>query len=140
MSTAKLIVAAGYDTVDKFLSLDEATLSDISGIGPVKAASIASGIKQLEKTVRELVKHVTIEAPKVGKMGGKSVCFTGAAKRPRKELQAMAEGAGLEVKDSVTKGLTYLVMADPTSISSKAEKARKLGTKCISEEEFAGMV
>jgi len=36
--------------------------------------------------------------------------------------------------------LTYLVMADPTSTSSKAEKARKLGTQCISEEDFVRLL
>jgi hypothetical protein len=31
-------------------------------------------------------------------------------------------------------------MADPDSKSSKAEKARELGTRILSEEEFFGMV
>jgi DNA ligase (NAD+) len=139
-TTAKDIVSAGYDTVEKFMSLNESTLASISGIGPVKAAFIAAGIKQLTSVVSELVKFITIKQPKKGTMTGTSFCFTGAAARPRKELQAMAENAGAEVKDSVGKGLTYLVMADPTSTSSKAEKARKLGTKCISEEDFVKMV
>lgn len=33
--------------------------------------------------------------------------------------------------DRVTKGLSYLVMADPDSASSKAQKAREYGTECI---------
>ncbi len=33
--------------------------------------------------------------------------------------------------DRVTSGLTYLVMADPDSGSTKARKARDLGTECI---------
>ena len=140
-TTAKDIVSAGYDTVDKFLSLNEEALNMMSGIGPVKSAFIAAGIKQLDSVIRELIKFVTIKQPnKGGAMKGSSFCFTGAASRPRKELQAMAENAGAEVKDSVGKGLTYLVMADPNSTSSKAEKARKLGTKCISEEDFVKMV
>ena len=42
----------------------------------------------------------------------------------------VAENGG-EVLDRVTKGLTYLVMADPDSGSTKARKARDYGTECI---------
>ena len=47
------------------------------------------------------------------------------------DLEKMVEENGGEVKDGVTKGLTYLVMADPESTSGKAKKARELGTECI---------
>jgi DNA ligase (NAD+) len=40
----------------------------------------------------------------------------------------------------VRSGLDYLVMADPESTSTKAQKARTLGTKILGEEEFLGMV
>jgi len=139
-TTAKDIVNAGYNTVDKFLTLNVEKLTAVSGIGPIKAAFIADGIQKLQKVIKELVKFVKIEEPKMGKLSGSSVCFTGEASRPRKELQTMAEAAGLEVKNSVSKGLTYLVMADPNSTSSKAQKARSIGTKCVSEEDFCKMV
>jgi DNA ligase (NAD+) len=70
----------------------------------------------------------------------KSFCFTGASSVPRKELQALVVEKGHVVKSDVGKGLDYLVMADPESTSSKAVKARKLGTKCISEETFRGLM
>jgi len=139
-TTSRDIVSAGYDTADKFLALDSTTLAAIPGIGPVKAKFISRGIKQLEPVIRELVKHVTIKEPKMGKLNGQSVCFTGKSSHSRKELSEMAEAAGLEVKNSVGAGLTMLVMADSNSTSSKAEKARKLGTKCVSENEFVKMV
>jgi predicted DNA-binding WGR domain protein len=41
---------------------------------------------------------------------------------------------GIELVDEVSKGLDYLVLADPISASTKAEKARKLGIEVISEE------
>ena len=65
-----------------------------------------------------------------------SVCFTGAGPMGRKELSAMAEAKGWEVASSVTAKLTVLVCADPSSNSSKMQKARKNGTKVISYEEF----
>jgi DNA ligase (NAD+) len=48
--------------------------------------------------------------------------------------------AGYELVEDVTKGLNYLVLADPASNSSKAEKARKLGVTVISEEKLIQMV
>jgi len=45
---------------------------------------------------------------------------------------------GGEVKSSVTKKLTYLVLSDTTT--TKARTAEKYGTKCISEEEFLVLV
>jgi DNA ligase (NAD+) len=63
-------------------------------------------------------------------------CFTGASSRPRAELVRFVESRGGRVLSSVTKELNYLVMADPESGSSKAVKARKLGTKVIGEEDL----
>ena len=69
-----------------------------------------------------------------------SVCFTGALSIPRGDASKLAEAAGYEVKNSVTKGLTYLVTPDPNSGSSKNEKAKKYGTKVIDEAEFMKLV
>ena len=66
-----------------------------------------------------------------------SICFTGSLKTMgRKEASNLAERNGFEVKNSVTKGLTYLVTNDPNSGSTKNEKAKKLGTIVIGEDEF----
>ena len=50
------------------------------------------------------------------------------------------EKAGFELVDKVSKELTYLVLADPNSNSSKAVKARKYGVKLISEDELEQLV
>ncbi len=52
----------------------------------------------------------------------------------------MVEKHGGTLLSGVTKDLKYLVMADPNSGSSKAEKARKYGTKCINEADFLAVV
>jgi DNA ligase (NAD+) len=48
--------------------------------------------------------------------------------------------AGYELVDDVSKDLSYLVLADATSTSSKAVKARKIGVPVISEDELAGLL
>jgi len=40
----------------------------------------------------------------------------------------------------VTKELNYLIMADPSSGSSKAQKAKQYGTECIDEAAFMALV
>ena len=53
-----------------------------------------------------------------------------------KALEALVkENGGVAAKDVKT-GLDYLVMADPDSTSSKAQKARKLGILILSEDAF----
>jgi hypothetical protein len=47
---------------------------------------------------------------------------------------------GIELVDDVSKGLSYLVLADPDSTSSKADKARKLGVEVISEDQLLALL
>jgi len=58
----------------------------------------------------------------------------------RKDLEVMAVNAGFTLGSSVNNNLTYLAQADPNSNSSKSVKARTLGVKIISEEEFMVML
>jgi NAD-dependent DNA ligase len=44
------------------------------------------------------------------------------------------------MKNSVGKNLSYLIIADPQSASSKAQAARKMGTLLINEDEFMELV
>jgi DNA ligase (NAD+) len=79
--------------------------------------------------------------PETKKESRGTICFTGTLpSMGRNEASKLAEKAGFEVKSSVVKGLTYLVMADPNSNSTKAQKARKAGVKLIGEEEFLALV
>ena len=60
-----------------------------------------------------------------GPLGGLSFCFSGSHSRPRKTLAAMVEDNGGTVASGVKKGLSFLVLADANSKSSKAQKSAK---------------
>jgi DNA ligase (NAD+) len=138
-STIRLLMDSGYDDIHKLRELSVVTLSKIKGIGPVKAAVIAKWVKENSQIVDELDKvEVRVQEPIRGKFSGMYFCFTGEMKRKRGDLEQMVKDHGGEVKGSVTKKLTYLVMADTST--TKAATARKYGTKCISEEEFISLV
>ena len=74
---------------------------------------------------------------------GLSVCFTGALVGridgeliSRDEAHRFAEEAGLVVKNTVSKKLDLLIVADPDSRSGKARRARELGTRVMAEAVF----
>lgn len=138
LQTARLLVTAGYDTIEKMLAANEAELSKIAGLGPTKASFIVRGLKKRAAEIHRLldggIKPVPPEA--AGPLVGMSFAFTGSATRGRGELTQLVEGNGGRVLGSVTKELNYLVIADPNSTSSKAVKARQYGTKLITEEQF----
>lgn len=78
---------------------------------------------------------------------GKTVCFTGTLRSNYKEMpitralaQQLALEHGLIVKQGVTKGLDFLVTADPDSMSGKARKARAYNIRILAEQAFWSML
>jgi DNA ligase (NAD+) len=142
LQTAKLLVAAGYKTVEAMLAAKEEDLAALNGLGPIKAASIVRGLGARREEIQRLLDGgiVPVTPDEQGPLAGLSFCFTGSSSRPRNELTDMVEKRGGRVLASVTKDLAYLVIADPSSTSSKAQKARKYGTKLITEEELDAMI
>jgi DNA ligase (NAD+) len=138
METAKLVVASGFDTLEKVQAVTEEELAAIKGLGAVRAKAIVAGLAARREEIGRLLEvGVVPVAPAAGGvLSGKSFCFTGALSRPRKEYERMVEANGGTILSGVTKDLSYLVLSDPTSGSSKAEKARKYGTQCIDEAAF----
>jgi len=142
-ATIQMVMSAGYDTWEAIQRASEGDFGKVSGLGPVKAKSLSEWLYGPGKAlVADLLESgVKIKEKVVGRLTGQSFCFTGTMKRyKRDELEAMVEGAGGVVKDRVVKGLNYLVMSDPTSGTTKAQAAKKHGTKCISEDDFLRMV
>lgn len=142
LQTAKAIVGAGFDSLEKVQAATEAQIAAIPNVGPSKAKAVVEGLKDRKKEIARLlaVGVVPVNKAGAGPLGGKTFCFTGALGRPRKELEQMVEQAGGTVLSGVTKELNYLVMADPESGSSKSQKAKQYGTECIDEARFLAMV
>lgn len=137
-SVLTLVVDAGYDTLDTLTTVTYDQLLAISGLGPVRARTLSDWFAkhaEWSKTVAvELKERVK------GNLTGLSFCFTGKTKTKRASLEDMVRNAGGTVKGTAGKGLTYLVMADPSSGSTKAQAAKKNGTETISEADFLKMV
>lgn len=88
---------------------------------------------------RERIKRKNqVESSK--ELAGKSFCFTGALSISRNFATELVEKLGGDVKSSVSGGLTYLVTENANSGSTKAKKARQLGTTVLGEKEFFDIV
>ena len=140
-TTIAAVMEAGFDTWDKIVRGGD-DLRTVPSVGPVKGGNLFKWCRTIgHKLVPELLSvGVKIKEKKKGALTGKSFCFTGKSVRKRSELESLVSEHGGTVKASVTKGLTFLVLADPNSNSTKAQAARKNGTKCISEDDFIKMV
>lgn len=91
--------------------------------------------------------HMPLESARTENVAGKSVCFTGVFQCriagesiSRERACGLAAESGMIVKNSVSRMLDYLVVADPDSLSSKARNAREKGVRIIAERVFWRML
>jgi DNA ligase (NAD+) len=152
--TAKTLEEVGLDTFEKILSCSETDLVKIKGIQTVTAQKILNGLKSKIKIIENLInigikiKMIEKMQVKTNKLQGLSFCFTGAISKLKEDgrrftredmHQVVMENNG-QVMDAVKRGLSYLIMVDPNSASTKAVKARDLGIKVLSEDDFFKMI
>jgi DNA ligase (NAD+) len=97
-----------------------------------------------QKILDDLIKEITIEpfvAPVVkdSPVTGKTVVFTGSLeKMTRQEAKNRAEMMGAKVAGSVSAKTDYVVAGEDSG--SKLKKARELGVKVLSEDEWLKMI
>lgn len=118
---------------------------DIDGIGPEKSGSAMEWYEddKNQSSLKALLKEVTIEKADIksdasGRCAGLTFVITGEVHhyKNRDEFKAYVEAAGGKVTGSVTSKTNYLVNNDADSLSSKNQKAKKMGIPIITEEEF----
>ncbi|MFX1312459.1 MAG: NAD-dependent DNA ligase LigA [Promethearchaeota archaeon] len=139
-SIAKIIIDAGYGTLESLKNAKIEDLAKIGGIGEANAQLTINGINRLYNDMLSVLKKGIIKikaTPKEGRLKGKSFCFTGALKSiTRDDAKNLLEEHGGIFKKSVIKNLDYLVTNDPNSGSEKNIKAKEYGVRIISEEQF----
>jgi len=155
ISTAKFLATFDYHgfdekklklldfNLDEMYTLTVEQIIRIDGFADKTASLFLSFMKEKKDEIEVLRHYFVIEDEKKqtgGKLSGLSFCFTGAACKPRNELQAIVEANGGTVKSGVSKGLSYLVTDDVASGSSKNVKAAQLGIPVISSIAFLKMI
>lgn len=141
-------VALGVDYDDPLgalLSMSEADMRRIKGIGGAKADAISSGLEDMADDLESLrvagfsmrPSEEAYGAPKDGPMSGEVVAFTGALKDlTRGMAKDLAVSAGAEV-GGVSSKTTLIVVGDRPG--GKLEKARRLGVREVDVAGFKEM-
>jgi DNA ligase (NAD+) len=87
-----------------------------------------AGVKVIEPKVKEK-----------GRLAGKTFLFTGVLKTfGRDEARNLVESSGGMTTSSISKKVDYVVVGEDPG--SKFDKAKELGIKTLSEEEFKTMI
>ena len=143
------LLAERYQTAAAILEAVERkdAFQEIDGIGPRteeilqsdtfhdRFATLLRYIKPQDYVVQAVDTEALPYAGKVFVLTGKD-----PDGQPRSFYKGLIEAAGAKMAAAVSGNTDYLVIADPASTSSKAVKARKLGTKLISYQEAAAML
>ena len=114
-------------------------LSEINGIGPERAKAIVTELASQASVIEELLaclEVVQTKGTRTVQPGQLTICFTGKMPEQRSHYEEMAKSRGYLPVDSVKSGLAVLVAADTSGASSKLEKARKVGVRVMSLDEW----
>lgn len=148
-STIRMLIDGGIDSLDKILKSSVKTFAAIKGLGPVKSQALFEGLQRNAAIINGLLEAgVEIQAADVagnesivgGKLKDMIICITGSTTVKRSDLIKIIGANGGTFKDSVSKGCTHLIIADPTKQSKKTENANKLGIKMIAEGDLFALL
>ena len=142
--TAKLLAGA-FGSIENLERATDEELLSIREVGPQVAQSIVTffhnraNIEVIERMFAAGVEP-TVEEKKVGgRFTGKTFVFTGTLTRfTRDEAKRLVENEGGHAAGSVSKKTDFVVAGEEAG--SKLDKARQLGVKVLSEEEFLEMI
>jgi DNA ligase (NAD+) len=138
-------LARRFSRLDDFFHLSEEDLREVEGIGPEVSASVYQFFrdKKNKESIERLKKAgVTVIELKVkgkAKLTGKAFVFTGALKSlGRDEARNIIESLGGTTVSTVSKKVDFVVVGEDPG--SKFDKAKELGIKTLTEEEFKKMI
>lgn len=139
-------LAKQFVSVEKFLSASREDLNKMYGVGEKVAESVAQflsdkkNIELIDKMLERGVEVQNYHSPIVAdKLKGKTFVVTGVLQTmTREEAHKKITQFGGEFSSSVSTKTDYVLSGE--SPGSKVEKAKKLGVKIISEEEFLGLL
>jgi len=142
--TMAKLLAREMGSLETLSRASEDALQSIKGVGPEKAQSIFKFFQQKsnQRVIQKLLES-GIESPsqpeaRKGKWEGKAFVFTGTLRTlARSEAEAKVEAMGGRAVSSVSKKTDYVVAGEDPG--SKIDKAKELGVKILTEEQFLAM-
>ncbi len=139
------VIADHFGALEKIRDASTEELEDVMEVGRVVAQSLHTFFRQpknlglIEKLQKGGVKIKKEQRVAGGPFEGKTFVFTGALEQfTRDEAKKIVERLNGRVSSSVSKQTDYVVAG--ADAGSKLDKAKKLGVKILSEEEFKEMI
>ena len=144
VANAKVICRHFEYNPEYIINADADELSEVEGIGEILAKGIVDyfALEKNKKLFCDILKELRLEEVKVDRsndmVNGRSFVITGSLNTyaNRDELKAKIESLGGKVTGSVSAKCECLINNDVASTSSKNKKAKELGVRIISEEDF----
>jgi DNA ligase (NAD+) len=139
------VLASHFESLERVMDAKEEELLSVHEIGDEVARSVVDYfadeknrrvIEDMRRNGLDLVWEASLQEKT---LAGTRVVFTGTlAKLHRDDAKRMVEERGGRVTSSVSKNTSFVVVGEDAG--SKAEKAKELGVKILSEEEFLALV
>ena len=144
VANAKVICRHFEYNPENIINADADELSEVEGIGEILAKGIVDyfALEKNKKLFCDILKELRLEEVKVDRsndmVNGRSFVITGSLNTyaNRDELKDKIESLGGKVTGSVSAKCECLINNDVASTSSKNKKAKELGVRIISEEDF----
>lgn len=146
---ASLTLAKKYLNIDKLITATVDELTQINEIGPVIAESVVnffSNKRNIQIIEKMKSANVNMTEPQTNNDGqlphifnGKSIVFTGELDTmTRSEAEKIVFNMGGNPTSSVSKNTDFVVVG--SNPGSKFDKAKKLGVKILTEQEFLKLI
>jgi len=133
------VVHAGYETLEKVMTITIEQLIDIDGFAEKSATDFFQSLIDKSDMIQELIElGLTIKSEEKfeSKVTGVKICITGSLSEKRSVIEDRIRKNGGIVVSSVSKNTDLLVTNEQTSSSSKFIKAGELGIKVITEDQL----
>jgi DNA ligase (NAD+) len=137
-------LARHFETVDRLLEATQEEVTEVDGIGPDRAESIAEWFAEEENRalvaeLRELGLRFALseeDKPKAGPLTGSTYVITGTLEAfSREQAAEELEALGAKVTNSVSKKTTGLVVGEEPG-NSKLTKAQREGVPLLDESQL----
>lgn len=138
------VLAKRFGSLEHLMEADEESLQAVPEVGPETARSIVDFFREAHNTkVIDKLRLAGVVFPReektdAGPFAGKLFLFTGAlSSMTRDEAKDLVESLGGESASAISKKVDYVVVGEDAG--SKYAKAKELGIKILTEDEFRRM-
>ena len=140
------ILLTRFPSIESLQKAEQEQIMELDGFAEKTSMNIVQGLEMRRELIAKLMdlglnprqerEEDGEGLDKTGILQGKSFVLTGTMSEPRAKIAALINKAGGKVFDRIGKEVDILVLADKSSKSSKATKARNLGIELWSEKEL----